>query len=725
MSYIDLHCHTIQIKKGESKNRNVTKEKFISSLIKSNVSVVAITNHNYFDFKQYADFKDNDSEILVLPGIELDVMRKNQEIGHCVLVSNPDKINHFFDFIDSEGLSQKTNAEEYTISLQDFVIKTQKIDGLFLIHYDGKKPYFSEEDYLFLKDSLVGDRLFLEPSNLTSAFVYMSAGYKCLIGSDIKNWDNYPGKTLPELKIQIGSFNSLKLLLKKDENAIQEHLEKTLYSENFEIKDSIIKDLHFSIPVYRDINVIIGGKSTGKSIILSDIYETLSKDGKANQTKYFKASAVDDEFKKIKDFVPQKDDVLLNTDNNDYSNEIERIKNFKISLPDNIFTKIQEFLLNRKREMAKKLGFVSTTSKFTPDKISYEEKVSNLNNDLKKIITFQEAKLAEKYLSNTDTCTFKSLLIKIETKIKEEIENQHIAYYSKFLAEKSIQTFKSLFEKTKGISAMPSTTGFVKFYQSMIHAKNDLVSLSTILSKSFSVRIDLGFIEGKGNVSLLHQIDFDGTKKNESKEKWNSVSGLTVTNCKKIKRSIERSINLFGEEDFLKAVPEIGKLLSDQKIQSIFDFCFYRCVFERENHSFFEPSSGDKSSLVLANLLNSNCDNTDFYLLDEPEMSVGHDYVTNIIIPRLKELAKLKKTIFVVTHDANIAVCTLPYQTIYRLEDSSGYKTYIGNVFTDKLTNINKSSDVLKWTETSLKVLEGGADVFSLREETYGKALKS
>ena len=725
MSYIDLHCHTIQIKKGESKNRNVTKEKFISSLVKSNVSVVAITNHNYFDYKQYLDFKNNDAEILVLPGIELDVVRRNQEIGHCVLVSNPDKIHFFIDFINSEGLSEKSNAEEFRISLQDFVTKTQKIDGLFLIHYDGKKPYFSEEDFLFLKESLVGNRLFLEPSNLTSAFVYMSVGYKCLIGSDIKNWDNYPGKSLPELKIPIGSFNSLKLLLKKDENAIQEHLEKTLYNAHFEIKDSTIKDLHFSFPVYRDINVVIGGKSTGKSIILNNIYETLKKDGKANLTKYFKASSVDDEFKNIKGFVPQKEDVLANTDNNDYSSEIERMINFKVSLPEQIFTKIQEFLLNKKKEMARKLGFVSSTSKFSPDKIAFEKNIASLNQDLQKTALFKKAKLAEKYLSKADISILDSLITKIEIKIKAEIEEQQISYYSKYLAERSIQSFKSLFEKAKGISAMPATTGFVEFYQNMIHARNDLVSLNTILSKSFSSRIDLGYIEGKGNVSLLHQIDFDGSKKNESKEKWNSVSGLTVTARKKIKHSIENSIKLFGKQDFPKAVADTGRLLSENSLHNIYDFCFYRSVFERDNHSFFEPSSGDKSSLVLANILNSNSDNTEFYLLDEPEMSVGHDYVTNIIIPRLKELAKLKKTIFVVTHDANIAVCTLPYQTIYRLEDSSGYKTYIGNVFTNKLVNINKPSDVLKWTETSLKVLEGGSDVFSLREEIYGKALQS
>lgn len=75
-NYIDLHCHTIasKYKTGESEKRNVpNKECFLNAMRKNQVSVVAITNHNYFDSKQFEDFKDNE-DVVVFPGIELDIV---------------------------------------------------------------------------------------------------------------------------------------------------------------------------------------------------------------------------------------------------------------------------------------------------------------------------------------------------------------------------------------------------------------------------------------------------------------------------------------------------------------------------------------------------------------------------------------------------------------------------------------------------------------------------
>jgi len=49
---IDLHCHTRKIKKGDSIKRNVTPQKFAEKIEQSNVKIVAITNHNHFDYPQ-------------------------------------------------------------------------------------------------------------------------------------------------------------------------------------------------------------------------------------------------------------------------------------------------------------------------------------------------------------------------------------------------------------------------------------------------------------------------------------------------------------------------------------------------------------------------------------------------------------------------------------------------------------------------------------------------
>ena len=71
---IDLHCHTKQIKKGDGKARNVTKELFRQKIEEADIKIVGITNHNAFCFDQYKELKDSVKEICqVWPGVEIDI----------------------------------------------------------------------------------------------------------------------------------------------------------------------------------------------------------------------------------------------------------------------------------------------------------------------------------------------------------------------------------------------------------------------------------------------------------------------------------------------------------------------------------------------------------------------------------------------------------------------------------------------------------------------------
>lgn len=76
---------------------------------------------------------------------------------------------------------------------------------------------------------------------------------------------------------------------------------------------------------------------------------------------------------------------------------------------------------------------------------------------------------------------------------------------------------------------------------------------------------------------------------------------------------------------------------------------------------------------------------------------------------------------FISTHDANIAVRTLPYSSVYRCHGTAGYSTYIGNPFTNNLVNLNDVADQLDWKNVSMRTLEGGEEAFGERGKIYGK----
>jgi len=135
------------------------------------------------------------------------------------------------------------------------------------------------------------------------------------------------------------------------------------------------------------------------------------------------------------------------------------------------------------------------------------------------------------------------------------------------------------------------------------------------------------------------------------------------------------------------------------------------------NGNLYKPSNGESSMVLLHKELTED---KDIYLIDEPEKSLGNDYINDVVVPILKEKANLGKKVVIATHDANIAVRTLPYNSIYRLHDMNQYYTLTGNPFSNKLKCINGDRDELDWKEISMKTLEGGKDAFGERGKIYG-----
>ena len=112
----------------------------------------------------------------------------------------------------------------------------------------------------------------------------------------------------------------------------------------------------------------------------------------------------------------------------------------------------------------------------------------------------------------------------------------------------------------------------------------------------------------------------------------------------------------------------------------------------------------------------------DVYILDEPERSLGNEYISDVIVPLIKERARAGKKIFISTHDANIAVRTLPYNSIYRCHEQLGYRTYVGNPFSNHLIDVSDSATRLDWKKVSMKTLEGGEQAFGERGQIYGNS---
>lgn len=164
---------------------------------------------------------------------------------------------------------------------------------------------------------------------------------------------------------------------------------------------------------------------------------------------------------------------------------------------------------------------------------------------------------------------------------------------------------------------------------------------------------------------------------------------------------------------------EIAKLNSAKDVDcipTILELVLIRKKFTIDKEPY-DPSTGESSMLLLHKEL---VEDKDVYILDEPEKSLGNEYINNVIVPLIYEKAKIGKKIFIATHDANIAVRTLPCNSVYRMHGIKGYKTFVGNPFLNNLVNINDENEKIDWKDISMRTLEGGKIAFGQRGQIYG-----
>ena len=190
--------------------------------------------------------------------------------------------------------------------------------------------------------------------------------------------------------------------------------------------------------------------------------------------------------------------------------------------------------------------------------------------------------------------------------------------------------------------------------------------------------------------------------------------GQTATALKSILKYL-RNINKKALEGVNEDIKQFNQEIKENNIQAT-DFIGIKKYFTNGKGEAYEPSDGERIMLILDRAL---FEDKEVYILDEPERSLGNNFINDVILPRINQLAKLKKTIIIATHNANIAVRTLPFVSILKEYAKGEYKTYIGNPFVNKLVNQDDETDFKSWKDESIRVLEGGNEAFYDREDVY------
>lgn len=709
---IDIHAHTKKVKSGEVDTRNINPDRLCEILKLTEVGILAITNHNHFDLEQYNSINEKCNKFCqIWPGIELDVIEEKRK-GHVIIIINPSEASEFYKQINE--LLDGTSAEDFNISIQELIDKFNGFDSVFIPHYYAKKPSLNDFDINKLESLLTNkNRLIKEATNAISAGIYVSHGHKTIYGSDIHDWDNYQieSKELPDLRLPVESFEKFCLLLEKDETTIKTILKEKHYEElnlkPFDSEDTV------NINIYNDINVLFGPKGTGKSDILKAI-------SKHYQEKGEKANVYESNKEDIKNTYDIRGDnlqkTLIDFNLTSCKKNIRRIKKAEEINITNI-SKYKDFF---SKEISNKNANRILIKDYQIEDYKHKErelqKISNVSETIKDFIEFcGDNQTIADIIDNEILNNLKELLNTVKNQVHGNLDNKYVELKESHLFKNMINIFNKEIHKKIGHPEKPSGTGFKGYASNRIKIEiqvNEIID--GINSEIESESEYVGNLGDKGELYCKTEYLVQDGKVHSGEYKHMNSSRKTpqkeFSKCIfEIKKSLY-SVDLFEKITNFKEIDELDI------IKDIDDLVLFRKIFTIDQDEY-NPSSGESSMLLLHKELNKD---QDIYLLDEPEKSLGNDYISEVIVPILKEKARLGKRIVIATHDANIAVRTLPYNSIYRQHEMKNYKTYVGNPFNNNLVDTNSSENVKEWKNVSMKTLEGGKEAFGERGKIYG-----
>lgn len=709
---IDIHTHTKKIKSGDSELRNIDEVKFREIISMTEVKILAITNHNHFDLIQFEKFRDNTQDICqIWAGIELDIQEEEKR-SHLIVIVNPNNYKEFAKRVESKLAG--INPENFTISIEETVELFDDLDTIYVAHYFSKKPNLSDDE-LDKLSALVSNpkRILKEATNSISAGIYISHGHNSIYGSDIQDWSKYisESKKLPDLRLPVESFAQFCLLLEKDEATINTLLNKKV-KEQIEIAPFTAAEL-IRIELYNDINILFGSKGTGKTEIL----EALSRyyNAKGYKTNVYKSN---------ENHLNDVYDLKGNSFNTNVSElgideceeEIEFVKN----ITEEQITSLSKYYLHFSRQETSKISqklIIKNIPKIDENRPERKLKeVSSIISNFKEFNSYiqENEKLAD-FIDIELISELTTTLEKIISQLLSSTESKFMDYKSIQLLNNIIDTFIDEISKKTGLPQKPTKTGFAVYARNRINIERAVRKIIKHLNKSINPGIEfVGSLGKKGDLYCQTNLILHDGKISDSR--FSTVKNVNKTPQREFVRLITSiSKHLYSIELFEK-IAELNDIEGIDTILNLSDLLlFYRHFVI--NNSVYQPSNGESSMILLYQELNKD---KEIYLIDEPEKSLGNDFINDEIVPMLKDKALMGKKVIIATHDANIAVRTLPYNSIYRMHDMNQYFTLTGNPFYNKLRCINGIKADLDWKEISMKTLEGGRDAFGERGKIYG-----
>jgi len=710
---IDIHTHTKKCKSGDAPTREISPENFCETILSSEVRIVAITNHNVFDLNQYkAIAKRLGKEGQVWPGIELDIQEDSSR-GHLLVIVSPELAKEFSEAV--ARLTKNFTPDNFIATIDKVIEAFDAFNPLYIAHYKQKKPNLSDDTLKKLETTTKNPGCVIkEVTNSISAGIYISHGHASIYGSDVHDWSKYEelSRELPDLRLPVDSFEHFCLLLKKDPATINTVLGKKT-SEDLVLlpfdDGSILK-----IKAFNDINVVFGPKGTGKSCILKAIAKHYADNGVDASVYESAADRLDEIFDtRGKNLTINLNDYEINYCNN----EIKELRAAGEVGITSIAKFVAHFAAKNTNQNAKKILLKNIDPEEESEARREFKDFNEAVGTMKVFLEFLAENLSVKKELNPEE---QSQVTGILSELLNRLSKREWVTFSEwkeiYFMNSAIKTFRSEVERKTGSAAKPTTTGFCAYAMNRIKIEVNAAEIVKCVETEIPMlKESVGSLgSNKGELEFRTEFKFQSGYVTDSS--LSSLSGAKKGAKKQFINCVRKILEHVYADDLFQHISDLNEIEDVETIKTVLELLLFKRYFALDGLQYM-PSSGEASMVMLQKELGTD---KEVYILDEPERSLGNEYISDVIVPLIKERAKSGKKVFISTHDANIAVRTLPYSSIYRCHGRSGYCTYIGNPFSNNLVKLENEEDRLDWKKISMKTLEGGEEAFGERGKIYG-----
>lgn len=666
---IDLHIHTVPT--FSDNDFIFSLEKLRGYVASAGIDAIAITNHDYFDPKQFEEIVSA-LDINVFPGIEI-----NLKSGQVLVIGDGEELKDF--------CTKTTSIANKITEVEDF-ITVNELENIFgdlhkylvIPHYEKKPAVRGEELEELRKYISAGEvdspkkfiRTIKDTLNITPV-LFSDAR----ISDEMKN---YPTR---QTYVDCGelTLNSLKTSFRdKGKVALTEKEGNCL----FQIFDDGQK-------LSTGLNILLGERSTGKTYTLDRICEVGQNAKYIEQFSLVQQDEVEYERRFNEDVAKQRS-IFVDEYLAPYKNVLNEAINIDLNHNEQLINRYVDTLLRSAEEIEKKDAF-SKTALFdeTDFQASDERVLIDLINSVRQLIENIEYRpIIEKYL---DIASLKGLACElIEALWAKEFEKKKkifVNYIVKDIKDRlKLRTSATQIADVDLFRIQMDSRTINRFVQITGHLQNEAV-ISDESVQDFRVVAKKRPFEGAGEIK--------------------SISGLKVAFS-------EAFSEYHDPYRYLQALKKHESLTPSE-----FYKYFVKIDYEILNKDGVKVSGGERSEFRLLQEIN-DAQNYDILLIDEPESSFDNIFLKRQVNQIIKEISETMPVV-VVTHNSTVGASIQKDYVVYaskEIEDGvRKYTLYSGYPADKELVSLDGRR--MRNFDVTMNSLEAGSATYYERGHGY------